>query len=140
MIVEPVDDSNQKLPFIDAVQRLGVSYHFEKEIEDDNDLYTTALRFRLLREHGSDVSCASYMRIHGENILDEAISFTTAHLTLALPTLDHPFPELVDHALKQSVQRGLPRARLGNSLLQFAKIDFNLLQFVHRKELSEIRM
>lgn len=73
MIMEPVDDSNQKLPFIDAVQRLGVSYHFEKEIEDEleniyrdtnnndaeNDLYTTALRFRLLREHGFDISCGN---------------------------------------------------------------------------------
>ncbi|KAK5772538.1 hypothetical protein PVK06_048828 [Gossypium arboreum] len=195
MIMEPVDDSNQKLPFIDAVQRLGVSYHFEKEIEDEleniyrdtnnndaeNDLYTTALRFRLLREHGFDISCAdafnkfkdeagnfkpsltsdvqgllelyeaSYMRVHGEDILDEAISFTTAQLTLALPTLDHPLSEQVGHALKQSIRRGLPRVEARNfisiyqdleshnkSLLQFAKIDFNLLQLLHRKELSEI--
>ncbi|KAE8679113.1 (+)-delta-cadinene synthase isozyme XC14 [Hibiscus syriacus] len=194
MIVEPINDSNQKLPFIDAVQRLGVSYHFEKEIEDelekiyhavdskkvDNDLYITALRFRLLREHGFHVSCdafnklkdeegnfkaslrgdvrgllelyeASYMRIHGEDILDEAISFTTAHLTLALPTLDHPLSEQVDHALKQSIRRGLPRVEArkfisiyedikshNKQLLQFAKIDFNMLQLLHRKELSEI--
>ncbi|XP_039030231.1 (+)-delta-cadinene synthase isozyme A-like [Hibiscus syriacus] len=193
MIVEPVEDSNQKLPFIDAVQRLGVSYHFEKEIEVqlekiyhiktnevDNDLYTTALRFRLLREHGFRVSCdafnkfrdeegnfkasltsdvrgllelyeASYMRLHGEDILDEAISFTAAQLTLALPTLDHPLSEQVDHALKQSIRRGLPRVEArkfisiyedveshNKQLLQFAKIDFNLLQLLHRKELSEI--
>ena len=72
MLVAPMDNSNQKLPLIDAVQRLGVSYHFEKEIEDvletiyhidsnvvENDLYTTALRFRLLREHGFNVSCGN---------------------------------------------------------------------------------
>ncbi|KAL4272665.1 hypothetical protein GQ457_13G002760 [Hibiscus cannabinus] len=192
MLVEHVDDSNEKLALIDAVQRLGVNYHFEKEIEDaleaiyhddneaGNDLDTTSLRFRLLREHGFDVSCeafnkfrdeqgnfksslssdvqgllelyeASYMRIHGEDILDEAISFATTHLTLAAPTLDHPLSEQVAHALKQSIRRGLPRVEArqyislyedmeshNKALLEFAKIDFNLLQLLHRKELSEI--
>ncbi|KAK8545681.1 hypothetical protein V6N12_026510 [Hibiscus sabdariffa] len=89
------------------------------------------------------------MRIHGEDMLDEAISFTTTHLTLALPTLDHPLSEQVDHALKQSIRRGLPRVEArkfisiyqdikshNKALLQFEKIDFNLLQLLHRKELS----
>ncbi|KAL4272040.1 hypothetical protein GQ457_13G002780 [Hibiscus cannabinus] len=192
MLVEHVDDSNEKLALIDAVQRLGVNYHFEKEIEDaleaiyhddneaGNDLRTTSLRFRLLRDHGFDVSCeafnkfrdeqgnfksslssdvrgllelyeASYMRIHGEDILDEAISFATTDLTLAAPTLDHPLSEQVAHALKQSIRRGLPRVEArqyislyedieshNKALLEFAKIDFNLLQLLHRKELSEI--
>ncbi|XVE68575.1 hypothetical protein DITRI_Ditri09bG0079200 [Diplodiscus trichospermus] len=191
MIVAPVENSNQKLPLIDAVKRLGVSYHFEKEIEDameaiyhdsndvGNDLYTTSLRFRLLREHGYNVSCevfnkfrdeehfkpaltndargllelyeASYMRVHAEDILDEAISFTTAHLTLAAATLDYPLSELVAHALKRSIRRGLPRVEArryiliypdlespNKALLEFAKIDFNQLQLLHWKELSEI--
>ncbi|GMI65468.1 terpene synthase 10 [Hibiscus trionum] len=69
MLVNP----SQILDLIDAVQRLGVAYHFEKEIEDalqiiyhhhcnhvqvdNDDLYTTAVRFRLLREHGFNVDC-----------------------------------------------------------------------------------
>ncbi|XVF04023.1 hypothetical protein REPUB_Repub05bG0044900 [Reevesia pubescens] len=192
MLVAPMANPNQKLPLIDAVQRLGVFYHFEKEIEDaletiyhdnndvDNDLYTTSLRFRLLREHGFNVSSevfnkfkdeegkfkssltsdvpgllelyeASYMRVHGDDILDEAISFTTTHLTLAPTTLDYPLSEQVAHALKQSIRRGLPRVEArqyiniyqnlkshNKALLEFAKIDFNLLQLLHRKELSEI--
>ncbi|XWS09880.1 hypothetical protein CRYUN_Cryun39dG0027600 [Craigia yunnanensis] len=192
MLVTRMETSNQKLPLIDAVQRLGVYYHFEKEIEDaletiyhdsndvENDLYTTALRFRLLREHGFDLSCeafnkfkdeegnfksfltsdvrgllelyeASYMRVHGEEILDEAISFATTYLTLAAATLDYPLSEQVAHALKQSIRRGLPRVEArryisiyqdleshNKALLEFAKIDFNLLQLFHRKELSEI--
>ena len=68
-----IDKSLQKLGLIDNIQRLGVSYHFESEIEasllniynaydecndkDDNDLYAVALRFRLLRQHGYYVSC-----------------------------------------------------------------------------------
>ncbi|MBA0550128.1 hypothetical protein Golob_021101 [Gossypium lobatum] len=171
---------------------MGVNYHFEKVIEDaleaiyhdnneaDNDLYTTSLRFRLLREHGFDVPCeafykfkdeewnfksslmndvqgllelyeASYMRVHGEDILNEAISFTTTHLTLAAATLAYPLSEQVTHALKQLIRRGLLMVEArryisiyqdieshNKALLEFAKIDFNLLQLLHRKELSEI--
>ncbi|CAL1367279.1 unnamed protein product [Linum trigynum] len=64
----------ERLRLVDAAQRLGVGYHFEKEIEqvlqqvydenkniynihDDNDLNTVALRFRLLRQHGYNTSC-----------------------------------------------------------------------------------
>ncbi|PPD66768.1 hypothetical protein GOBAR_DD36354 [Gossypium barbadense] len=76
MLVANTDKSSQKLPIIDAVQRLGVACHFEKEIEealeiiyhhhcnhieiDGDDLYTTAVRFRLLREHGFNVDCGMY--------------------------------------------------------------------------------
>ncbi|XP_012443584.1 (+)-delta-cadinene synthase isozyme XC14 [Gossypium raimondii] len=192
MIVAPMANSTQKLTFIDSVQRLGVSYHFTKEIEDElvniyhnnndaeNDLYTTSLRFRILREHGFHVSCsafnkfndeqgnfkssvtndvrgllelyeASYLRVHGEDILDEAISFSANHLSLAVASLDYPLSEQVSHALKQSIRRGLPRVEArhylsvyqdieshNKALLEFAKIDFNMLQLLHRKELSEI--
>ncbi|XVE50487.1 hypothetical protein DITRI_Ditri01bG0166200 [Diplodiscus trichospermus] len=51
------------------------------------------------------------MPVHGEVIVDEAISFIATHLTLATPTLEYPLSE---------------------------QIDFNLLQLLHRKELSEI--
>ncbi|KAF3662929.1 (E,E)-germacrene B synthase [Capsicum annuum] len=67
MLVETPDNSIQKLVLIDAIQRLGVGYHFENEIKtsiqnifdeseqnknenDDDDLYVVALRFRLVRQ------------------------------------------------------------------------------------------
>lgn len=65
---------------IDQLQRLGVAYHFENKINEalqsiynshansnydvnydhNNDLYTVALRFRLLRQHGYKVSAGIY--------------------------------------------------------------------------------
>lgn len=58
-----------KLILIDDLQRLGVAYHFEKEIKValdafslskdacmEDDLYSMALYFRLLREHGFKIS------------------------------------------------------------------------------------
>ena len=64
----------EQLELIDELQKLGVSYHFEVEINDilmdfhhqngrsilkcvkEEDLHATALEFRLLRQHGFDVS------------------------------------------------------------------------------------
>jgi len=75
-LVSSIDHNNFffKLNFIDSVQRLGISYHFEHEIDtflcqifdiltkDNNiiahsdNLYHTALLFRLLRQHGYHIS------------------------------------------------------------------------------------
>ena len=73
MLTQTADDSMRKLELIDVIQRLGVEYHFEKEIEeslkyihdsymqqnskDNDDLRIVALRFRLLRQQGYSVPC-----------------------------------------------------------------------------------
>lgn len=66
-----------KLDLIDTLQRLGIAYHFEVEIKtilesiynnnyrgdglmNKEDLFATALEFRLLREHGYDVPQGIY--------------------------------------------------------------------------------
>lgn len=78
MLIRTPDKSCRKMELIDTIQRLGLAYHFESEIEewllsimleanhdheeqfmqkDGNDLHMVALRFRLLRQHGHYVSC-----------------------------------------------------------------------------------
>ncbi|KAG8492539.1 hypothetical protein CXB51_009782 [Gossypium anomalum] len=145
MIVAPMANLTQKLRFIDSVQRLEVFNKFKDEQGNFKSSVTSDVRGLL------ELYEASYMRVHGEDILDEAISFTTNHLSLVVASLDYPLSEQVSHALKQSIRRGLPRVEArhylsvyqdieshNKSLLEFAKIDFNMLQLLHRKEISEI--
>ncbi|MBA0766866.1 hypothetical protein Gotri_015865 [Gossypium trilobum] len=73
MMLEKVMDPLEKLELIDTLQRLGLSYHFQDEtkriledihIRDDQskalwkegNLYATALEFRLLRQHGYNLT------------------------------------------------------------------------------------
>lgn len=77
ILAEAVNPSKQ-LNIIDDLQRLGVEYHFEKEIEEalqhiyethhnyeinnlDDDLYNVSLRFRLLRQQGYNISCGKHI-------------------------------------------------------------------------------
>ncbi|XP_057781644.1 (-)-germacrene D synthase-like isoform X2 [Salvia miltiorrhiza] len=73
LVAETPNDSTVKMELIDAIQRLGVGYHFEKEIgeslrqihenyeiqsrKDKGDLRVLALRFRLLRQQGYRAPC-----------------------------------------------------------------------------------
>lgn len=63
--------STKLMVLIDKLEKLGLAYNFELEIQeklqqiydsangnkDEDDLFTTALRFRLLRQHRYRVSC-----------------------------------------------------------------------------------
>ncbi|KAG6689496.1 hypothetical protein I3842_11G178300 [Carya illinoinensis] len=134
--------------------RLGVSYHFDNEIQEilqqlqkthesddpeyNYDLYSVALLFRLLRQDGYFVSCdmfnkfkdskgnfkgslsndvkgilslyeATHLRVTGEDILDEALVFTTTHLQSVASQLSGPLAAQVTHVLKQPIWKGLQR-------------------------------
>ncbi|KAF5478802.1 hypothetical protein F2P56_005332 [Juglans regia] len=192
---------SQQLNLIDALQRLGVAYHLDREIQlealehmhagyhdnkadssgdEDHDLYNVALRFRLLRQQGLRVSCdvfnkfkdekdnfkeslstnipgilalyeATHLRVHGEDILDEALAFTTAQLKSAASHLSNPIAAKVNHALKQPLHKGIPRLEARHfisiyqddtshkkAFLKLAILDFNLVQSLHKQELTEI--
>ncbi|KAI5333402.1 hypothetical protein L3X38_023533 [Prunus dulcis] len=188
------DDFAHKLKLIDAIQRLGVAYHFEREIEEalerihgttchdhyDGDLHSVALGFRLLRQHGYNVSCdifnqfkdangnfkesltvnvsgmltlyeATHLRVHGEDILEEALVFTTAHLESKITHVRRSLAPQITQALERPLLKCLERLGARNymsiykdeashneTLLKLAKLDFNLVQYLHKKELSEI--
>ena len=69
-LVETKGNLLKQLNFIDALERLGVSYHFEQEIQDalqqiydsfqsqcaNYDLHHISTLFRILRQHGFHVS------------------------------------------------------------------------------------
>nr|CAA06614.1 5-epi-aristolochene synthase [Capsicum annuum var. annuum] len=186
------------LNLIDVIERLAIAYHFEKEIDEildriynensnfegdvyNEDLCTCALQFRLLRQHGYNISLeifskfldgngrlkeslasdvlgllslyeASHVRSHGEDILEDALAFSTTHLESATPHLEYPLKEQVRHALEQSLHKGIPRIEIqffissiydkqaikNDVLLRFAKLDYNMLQMLHKQELAEV--
>ncbi|KAH0637559.1 hypothetical protein KY290_037895 [Solanum tuberosum] len=151
-----------------------------EESKNDDDLYVVALQFRLVRQQrhymSSDVFKkftnhdgifketltkdvqgllslyeATHLRVHGEEILEEALTFTVTHLESMAPKLGNSVKAQVSEALNQPIHTNLPRllARKNiymyendesrnNLLLKFAKLDFNILQKVYQRELSEL--
>ncbi|XVF61827.1 hypothetical protein PTKIN_Ptkin08bG0162100 [Pterospermum kingtungense] len=124
MMLDKVMDPLEKLELVDTLQRLGLSYHFHNEIKNilesiradqgeglwkNDNLYATALEFRLLRQHGYkaiqevfssfmddkgnfkaglcedykgllNLYEASYLSLEGEVILDKARNFAAEQL------------------------------------------------------------
>ncbi|KAK6164229.1 hypothetical protein DH2020_001093 [Rehmannia glutinosa] len=183
---------SDKLVLIETLERLGVAYNSDQEIEEqleeilkfdseeDFDLFITALRFRLLRQHRHYVSCsvfdkfkgedskfketlsndakgllslheAAHLRIHGEEILEEAVAFTTHNLNRMIQQLESPLQDQVKRALEQPLHRGNPRIETryyisfyekdnskNDLLLKLAKLDFNYVQNAYKKDLCEV--
>nr|XP_018677411.1 PREDICTED: alpha-humulene synthase-like [Musa acuminata subsp. malaccensis] len=94
---------------------------------------------------------AAYLGTHGEIILDEAISFTRNSLVSALADLKPPLTTQVSLDLETPLCRRFRRllareyisiyqedATRDDAILELAKLDFNLLQSLHREELENI--
>ncbi|XP_065050067.1 alpha-humulene synthase-like isoform X1 [Musa acuminata AAA Group] len=94
---------------------------------------------------------AAYLGTHGEIILDEAISFTKNNLVSALADLKPPLTMQVSLDLETPLCRRMRRllardyisiyqedATRDDAILELAKLDFNLLQSLHREELKNI--
>ncbi|XP_059431229.1 myrcene synthase, chloroplastic-like [Corylus avellana] len=146
MMFHKLVDPLERLKLIDILQRLGISYHFDDEIQrtlegihnanhsgkmcKKENIYATALEFRLLRQHGYSVpqeifnsfknemgnfkAClcddiegmlclyeASFYSIEGESILEEARDFATNQLSEYVKQgKDQNITARVNHALE----------------------------------------
>jgi len=95
---------------------------------------------------------ACHLRCHGDAILEEALPFAITHLeSIDERKVSTSLAKQVSHALKQPLRKGLPRLEARHYiifyqeepshdevLLTMAKLDFNLLQEQHQKELGAI--
>ncbi|KAK6164143.1 hypothetical protein DH2020_001007 [Rehmannia glutinosa] len=94
---------------------------------------------------------AAHLRIHGEQVLEEALAFTKHHLKRIVQQLESPLQDQVMRALEQPLHRGIPRIETryyisfyekDNSknelLLKLAKWDFNHVQNMYKKDLCEL--
>jgi hypothetical protein len=94
---------------------------------------------------------AAHLLTHGEIELEESIIFARKHLESMKSDLDSPLAEQVKRALHLPLPRTLKRVEVlhyiseykeepmhNSSILELAKLDFNLLQRLHLKELKDL--
>ncbi|KAL5766825.1 hypothetical protein ACOSP7_017442 [Xanthoceras sorbifolium] len=94
---------------------------------------------------------AAQLEGHGKDILDKAIVFTTAHLQSMAMHLSNPYAAKITHVLKWPIHKAVQRIESrrffsiyqdqpshNQALLRLAKLDFNLLQSLHKKELCQL--
>ncbi|KAL6313966.1 hypothetical protein AAG906_011696 [Vitis piasezkii] len=162
----------------EALEDMYQTYNLDDD--DNDDLTNASLRFRLLRQEGYHIPPdvfnkfkdgegnfkesltgdlpgllalyeATHLMVHGEDILEEALAFSTAHLQSMATDSTHPLAAQVTRALKRPIRKCLTRVEArhyisvyqedgphNKTLLKLSKLDFNLLQSLHRKELSEV--
>ncbi|CAN8274846.1 unnamed protein product [Cochlearia groenlandica] len=185
----------EQLELVDTLQRLGVSYHFEREIKKiltnvhvknvrcgkrvdgkrPVDLYATSLEFRLLRQHGFNVFDeifgdgldnediksilslyeASYLSTKLDMKLKDAINYTMKRLReyveIKKTETKSYVQKMVIHALEMPYHQRVGRLEarwyigiygergdMNPILLDFAKIDFNVVQVIHQSELKNL--
>ncbi|CAN1197886.1 Alpha-terpineol synthase, chloroplastic [Linum perenne] len=167
----------ERMELIDSVQRLGLGYHFEKEIRDalveirddvdgmssdwDGVHACAGANGEFNPQVAMDVKGllglyeASHLRVHGEEIMDDAKAFALRHLSEDDDKVDYstPLGKQVEHALQLPLYWRMQRAEANwfielyremeqdiiiLPLLQLAKLDFNMVQQVHRNELEEL--
>ncbi|KAG8633411.1 hypothetical protein MANES_18G101800v8 [Manihot esculenta] len=147
---------------------------------NNHDFYSITLLFRVMRQYGYKISPdvfnkfkdkdggfkktitsdvkgllslyeATFLSIHGEDILDEALAFTRQQLEILIPQLSPRVANHVRKALRQPNHHDIDRRQAreyicfyegeesrDESLLKFAKLDFIRLQLLYKQELASL--
>ncbi|KAI3515702.1 hypothetical protein L1887_14605 [Cichorium endivia] len=92
---------------------------------------------------------ASYLSFENESILDDARDFTTRYLQENLENIPKNLSSLVTHALELPLHRRVPRVEakwfievyekrsgMHPTLIELAKLDFNMVQAIHLQDLK----
>nr|WNI01950.1 terpene synthase [Psidium guajava] len=140
---------------------LGSIYNNTEDTQLSDNLYAASLRFRLLRQHGYNVPQdvlqrfinkkgsfsellkkdvkgllglyeASFHGLEGETIVDEVWYFASKHLKDLNLNKRHELEARWFMDMYEKQQDMIP------SLLRLAKLDFNLVQSIHKKEVSNM--
>ena len=91
---------------------------------------------------------ASFLSVHGEDILHEALALAKTRLDSIAAQSHEP---QTSHALKQPIRKGITRQEAWHyisiyeqdkkhieAILKLAKLDFNIVQKMHQEELRSI--
>ncbi|XBH57856.1 hypothetical protein VPH35_079390 [Triticum aestivum] len=175
-LVDTLERTGVAYHYGQEIEELLHGMHSEENVFGDN-LCVTAMRFYLLRKHGYNISPdvflkfkddqgnfasndvnsllalynATYLRIRGEEMLDDAVTFTKNRLQSMVEHLEPRLAEEVLCTLEtphfKRVERVETRryiavyekkATRDEDILEFAKFDFNILQTLYCEELKAL--
>eukprot|EP00261_Vitis_vinifera_P017318 XP_010646945.1 PREDICTED: alpha-farnesene synthase [Vitis vinifera] len=139
-VVEPL----AKLEFIDSIKKLGLGNFFEEEVGMFSKSTCTNVKGMI------ELFEASHLALEGENILDEAKAFSSGYLKEIISNLDNNLAKQVVHSLERPLHWRVQwfdirwyidfyeEEGVNLDLLKLAKLNFNMVQAVHQKDLKHI--
>ncbi|KAG6696554.1 hypothetical protein I3842_09G153500 [Carya illinoinensis] len=148
------------LSMIHAVQRLNIDYHFQEEIEailrrqyvkyithgeygHHDELNVVALHFRLLRQQDvfnkfKDEEAGKFNNELSEDIEGLMALYEASQLNIEGEDLLNAWEKDRDNINHARVYFDNSQGGWLNDLLQLAKMDFNMTQSMHQKEIAQI--
>ncbi|KAE8661270.1 putative Terpene synthase 21 [Hibiscus syriacus] len=146
MLMASAADPNENVKFIDTLLRLGLSYQFENDIENqlesifnshqnylnDLDLSSTSIVFRVFRQYGFKMSCNVFEKFKDA---DGKLKGTLIDDVRGMQTIEQMPPRLAARTYISFYEEEDSR---DETLLKFAKLDFNRVQVLHKQEINQI--